>query len=150
MNVGEKEDIKNDMDKAVSTLRQLREENTELASRLSEKRGEADALRENKGMLQKTLLDQISTLRERVYSLESQLAARGDHSSPRSYHGSPSSSFSRTTGVPARSSRQKSPTTDSALKRQVRFFLILFILFFFFLIVLFLSFTLLHHQCTMP
>ena len=79
----EKEQITCDMNQAVLTVTQLRDENTTLASRLGERRGENDALRENKGLLQKTLLDQISTLRDRVHNLEGQLAAAGRTSSPR-------------------------------------------------------------------
>ena len=90
----EKEQITCDMNQAVLTVTQLREENTTLASRLGERRGENDALRENKGLLQKTLLDQISTLRDRVHNLEGQLAAAGRTVSPRT--SSPRTSSPRT------------------------------------------------------
>ncbi len=72
--VGEKEKINADMQTAVSTLATLREENTGLLSRLGSLQGADDAIRENKGLLQKTLLDQIAALRARVQTLEAQLA----------------------------------------------------------------------------
>ena len=120
--ISEKETITKDMNNAVQTLKLLRAENTDLAARLGEKRGEADAMRENKGLLQKTLLDQITTLRDRVHYLEGQLSQRGGGGSGgggrdgRNGNGSPSS--------PNRSPKRSSPSMesrlrDSAMKRQV-------------------------------
>jgi len=120
--LSEKEKITNDMNNAANALKSLKEENAILTARLSEKRGEADAMRENKGLLQKTLLDQITTLRDRVQYLEGQLSGGSSSRSRNSKNKSPTSP--RKTSPYAESSKLR----DSALKRRVNCFSFLYIL----------------------